>query len=434
MSTLVIFPNTLFHKKHIPKEVKKIIIWEHPHYFTKYRYNKKRLVLHRASLQYYYDKIKDSSYSTKYVEYGEKHRLPKEYIYFDPVDRIKLPPGGNKIDSPNFLLSTELIQEYRKKTKSFFFNGFYMWSKLKLNIIPSIKSQDSKNRKTVPKGLPIPQLPSLGTIDKTYINNAESYVERNFPNNYGSVEGLNFPVTHATATRWLSQFITKKLKKFGDYQDYTLKDENYMFHSCLSSSINMGLLNPSEIILELSKIKETIPLNSYEGLIRQYFWREYQRYCYVYLNEWHGENYFGSKGKLSKKWYDGTTGIDPVDDSIKEAFNTGYLHHIRRLMIVANYMNLSNINHEQGRKWFTEFALDSYDWVMYQNIDMGFFASGGKTSHKPYISSSNYVIKMSNYRKGPWSDTWDKLYKKFIQKNKQKLWKYRYHFPTLDND
>lgn len=434
MFTLLVLPNTLFKKKYIPKEVKKIIIWEHPHYFTKYRYNKKRLVLHRASLQYYYDKIKDSSYSTKYVEYNKKPILPKEYIYFDPVDSIKLPPGGNKIDSPNFLLSTELIQEYRKKTKSFFFNGFYMWSKLKLNIIPSIKSQDSKNRKTVPKGLPIPQLPSLGTIDKKYINNAESYVERNFPNNYGSVEGLIFPVTHATATRWLSQFITKKLKKFGDYQDYTLKDENYMFHSCLSSSINMGLLNPSDIILELSKIKETIPLNSYEGLIRQYFWREYQRYCYVYLNEWHGENYFGSKGKLSKKWYDGTTGIDPVDDSIKEAFNTGYLHHIRRLMIVANYMNLNGINHEQGRRWFTEFALDSYDWVMYQNIDMGFFASGGKTSRKPYISSSNYVIKMSNYRKGTWSDTWDKRYKKFIQKNKQKLWKYRYHFPTLDKD
>ena len=434
MSTLLILPNTLFNKKYIPKEVKEIVIWEHPHFFTEYKYNKKRLVLNRAALRHYYDKIKDS-YSTTYVEYGEKHRLPKEYIYFDPVDRIKLPPGGGKkIDSPNFLLSTELIQEYRKKTKSFFFNGFYMWSKLKLNIIPSIKSQDSKNRKTVPKGLPIPQLPSLGTIDKTYINNAESYVERNFPNNYGSSGGLNFPVTHATATRWLSQFITKKLKKFGDYQDYTLKDENYMFHSCLSSSINMGLLNPSDIILKLSKIKETIPLNSYEGLIRQYFWREYQRYCYVYLNEWHGENYFGSKGKLSKKWYDGTTGIDPVDDSIKEAFKTGYLHHIRRLMIVANYMNLSGVNHEQGRRWFTEFALDSYDWVMYQNIDMGFFASGGKTSRKPYISSSNYVIKMSNYRKGPWSDAWDKLYKKFIQKNKQKLWKYRYHFHTLNKD
>jgi deoxyribodipyrimidine photolyase-related protein len=435
MATLLVLPNTLFKKKYIPNDVVSVVMWEHPQYFTKYKYNKKRLILHRASMQYYYDLVKkDYDDNVTYIEYNKKPILPKEYIYFDPVDSIKLPRGGVKIDSPNFLLSSELIQEYRKKTEKFFFNGFYMWAKKKLNIIPNIKSQDSKNRKTVPSNLTIPPLSSISNDDKKYITEASKYVDKNFPKNYGNVKNFEFPITHKTAERWLKQFISTKLKLFGDYQDYTLQDENYMFHSCLSSSINIGLLNPSEIILELVKVKDKIPLNSYEGLIRQYFWREYQRYCYVYLKEWHGENYFGNVGKLSKKWYDGTTGIDPVDDSIKEAFKTGYLHHIRRLMIVANYMNLSNINHEQGRKWFTEFALDSYDWVMYQNIDMGFFASGGKTSRKPYISSSNYVIKMSNYSKGPWSDTWDKRYKKFIQKNKQKLWKYRYHFPTLDKD
>ena len=68
---------------------------------------------------------------------------------------------------------------------------------------------------------------------------------------------------------------------------------------------------------------------------------------------------------------------------------------------------------------------------MYQNLDMGFFASGGKTSRKPYVTSSNYIIKMSNYKKGDWSEVWDELYRKFIKKNKQKLWKHRYHFPAL---
>lgn len=435
MATLLVLPNTLFKKKYIPNDVVSVVIWEHPQYFTKYKYNKKRLILHRASMQYYYDLTKnDYADNVTYIEYNKKHTLPKNYIYFDPVDRIKLPPGGVKIDSPNFLLSSELIQEYRKKTEKFFFNGFYIWAKKKLNIIPNIKSQDSKNRKTVPSNLTIPPLSSISNDDKKYITEASKYVDKNFPKNYGNVKNFEFPITHKTAELWLKQFILTKLKLFGDYQDYTLQDENYMFHSCLSSSINIGLLNPSEIILELIKVKDKIPLNSYEGLIRQYFWREYQRYCYVYLKEWHGGNYFGNVGKLSKKWYDGTTGIDPVDDSIKEAFKTGYLHHIRRLMIVANYMNLSGVNHEQGRKWFTEFALDSYDWVMYQNIDMGFFASCGKTSRKPYITSSNYVIKMSNYGKGEWSEIWDKLYKTFIQKNKQKLWKYRYHFPTLGKD
>ena len=204
-----------------------------------------------------------------------------------------------------------------------------------------------------------------------------------------------------------------------------------MFHSCLSSSINIGLLNPLEIIKELKKIKHKIPINSYEGLIRQYFWREYQRYCYIFLDKWHNSNYFNNTKKLTKEWYNGTTGIDPIDDAIKDAFNIGYLHHIRRLMFVANFMNISGINHEEGRKWFTEFALDSYDWVMYQNIDMGFFSSGGKTMKRPYISSSNYIIKMSNYKKGNWSIKWDTLYKNFINTQKDKLYKYRYYFPQL---
>jgi deoxyribodipyrimidine photolyase-related protein len=423
---LLILPNTLFQVKHFPKDVKSVVIWEHPQYFTKYKYNKKRLVLHRASLKYY-ENMLDDSFEITYVKYDKTPKLTEPFWYFDPIDKIKLPKGGKKIQSPNFLLSDELLEEYSNKTDKFFFNGFYMWSKKKLNIIPKIKSQDKQNRKAIPSGTKISKLENLGKADEKFIREAETYVAKNFPNNYGTEKGLLFPVTHATAKRWLLNWIKKKFKSFGSYQDYTLKNENFLFHSCLSSSINIGLLNPGEII-PLLPLK---PLNSYEGLIRQYFWREYQRYCYVFLKRWHGSNYFGNSKRLSKKWYAGNTGIGPVDDSIKDAFETGYLHHIRRLMIVANYMNLCGITHEEGRKWFTEFALDSYDWVMYQNIDMGFFASGGKTSRKPYISSSNYIIKMSNYKKGDWSEKWDELYRAFIKKHKKKLWKYRYHFPSL---
>lgn len=431
MSTLLILPNTLFQKKYIPNNVSRIVIWEHPQYFTKYKYNKKRLVMHRASLKYYDSYAKKNKFEVKYVEFKNKPSLGKNYYYFDSIDRISLPKGGEKIETPNFLLSNELIQEYRKKTDNFFFNAFYMWSKKKLNIIPNVKSQDKKNRKKIPENIKIPPLAKLGSDDKKFIKEAEPYISKNFAKNYGSEKDLLFPVTHSTAKRWLMGFISKKFKKFGDYQDYTLQDEHNMFHTCLSSSINIGLLNPSEILNVIKKIKSRIPINSYEGLIRQYFWREYQRYCYTFLGKWHGDNYFGNSKKLTKSWYEGTTGIDPVDDSIKTAFETGYLHHIRRLMIVANYMNLSGIHHEQGRKWFTEFSLDSYDWVMYQNIDMGFFASGGKTMRRPYISSSNYVKNMSNYSTGDWSKKWDELYKKFLKKNKKKLWKYRYHFPSL---
>ena len=135
--------------------------------------------------------------------------------------------------------------------------------------------------------------------------------------------------------------------------------------------------------------KLNLKLFSFEGYVRQLFWREYQRYCYMYY-PWEGKNYFGHKGKLGKKWYTGDLGIAPVDDAIKMAFDNGYLHHIYRLMVVGNYMNLTGISPMEGFKWFMEFSCDSYEWVMYQNVlDMVFFVSGGLTMRKPYASSND---------------------------------------------
>jgi deoxyribodipyrimidine photolyase-related protein len=176
-------------------------------------------------------------------------------------------------------------------------------------------------------------------------------------------------------------------------------------------------------------------MNSYEGYIRQLFWREYQLYCYNYVDFDSAlkNPYFNYKNKINKSWYDGTTGNEVVDDTIKKGFDTGYLHHIERLMVMGNYMNLREIKPEDGFKWFIEFAIDSYDWVMYQNVyDMVFFVTT-KTMRKPYISSENYLLKMSDYKKGKWSEEWRDLYNKFLKKNKDKLWKYRYSFPTLKN-
>jgi deoxyribodipyrimidine photolyase-related protein len=134
--------------------------------------------------------------------------------------------------------------------------------------------------------------------------------------------------------------------------------------------------------------------------------------------------------KLGKEFYEGSLAIDPVDDAIKEAFDTGYLHHIKRLMVVGNCMNLAGISPREGFKWFMEFSCDSYEWVMHQNVyDMVFFVNGGTSNQsmrRPYICSSNYILKMSNYKKGNWCNKLDQLYKKFVIKHKKKLWKYRY--------
>ena len=375
-------------------------------------------------MKHHYDYLKKNGYKVKYIDFSKPFKITK-YELYDPVDKLKLPGKYELHETPNFLMTHELYEKYRKKTDKFFFNAFYMWSKKQLNILPTVKSQDKFNRKKLPKGIKIPELPKLKD-DQKYIKSAIKYVEKHFPNNYGNTDNFVYPITHSGAKKFLDSFIKLKLKDFGPYQDAISKENNTLFHSILSSSINIGLINPMDLAKKIEEIGK--PLNSVEGFIRQLFWREYQRYCYIYY-DFKGKNYFGNKKKLTKEWYDGSLGIDPVSDAIKRAFDTGYLHHIERLMVVGNYMNLCEIDPKEGFKWFMEFAIDSYEWVMHQNVyDMVFFVSGGATMRRPYASSSNYVLKMSNYKKGKWSEIWTEKYREFIKRNRAKLHKFRYYF------
>jgi deoxyribodipyrimidine photolyase-related protein len=432
---LLILPNQLFDIKYFPKNIKKVYIYEHPLYFTKYKFNKKKLVMHRASMKYYYDYLKKKNYNVSYVAFNEKLTIDN-YIIFDPIDNIKLPGTYETIESPNFIMTKEQYSKYRNKTDKFIFTNFYMWCKKEIDLYPSLKSKDMMNREKYKDGVDIPKLPK-GDSDTKYVKEAIKYVETHFKNNYGNTKNFIYPITHTSAKKWLTDFLNKRLKNFGPYQDFVVKNQSYMFHSILSSSINIGLLNPSEIIKQIKKYKSKVKINSFEGYLRQLFWREYQRYTFIYIfkdmiNKKLSQNYFGNRKKLNKKWYDGSLGIEPIDDLIVDGFNTAYMHHIGRLMFVGNYMNLYGLHPMEGFKWFMEFSIDSYEWVMCQNVlDMVFFITGGITMRRPYVSSSNYVLKMSNYKKGKWSEVWDELYNKFLIKNKKKLWKFRYHFPAL---
>jgi deoxyribodipyrimidine photolyase-related protein len=438
---LLILPHQLFDIKYL-KDYKDydIYLYEHPQYFTKYKFNKKKLILHRASMKYYYDLLKDNKFKVKYFEFNEKPTL-KEYIIFDPIDKIILKGKPTIIETPNFIMNKEEYAKYREKTDKFMFTNFYMWCKKEIDLYPKLKSKDKYNRQKY-KDTDIPDLPNNGgsKIQK-YIKSAINYVNKHFPNNYGNTDNFIYPIDHKTARKWIIDFFKKRLQNFGPYQDFVQEGENYMFHSVLSSSINIGLINPSEIIEILKTYKSKVNINSFEGYLRQLFWREYQRYTYIYINykkdvnsKKLNYNYFGNNKKLTKKWYTGELGIEPIDDMIKDGFDTGYLHHIGRLMFVGNFMNLSGIHPMEGFKWFMEFSTDSYDWVMCQNVlDMVFFCTGGITMRRPYSTSSNYVLKMSSYKKDEWSNIWDEYYNDFMKKNKKKLYKFRYYFPGLKN-
>lgn len=474
MNNLVfyILPNQLFDVKYIIDAINEYFVetntnqgnilfnvWEHPHYFTRYRFNKKKLVLHRASMQYYFKEVlpdvehslKDYKIELNYITYNTTYKLKydNKQLYnasFDTIDCIK--NFSSKMDiqfeSPNFLLTKNDYLEYRKgrsqKSGFSFTTGFYKFGKSKIKFLENINSLDHENRDKLDEHNTnnIPILNINDYIDNTelkYIKEAKTYVNANFSDNYGSIEDdFYFPISQKSANKLFTDFLKNRLTDFGKYQDAIIKDNFVLYHSLLSSSLNIGIINPIEIIDILRSKYKKYPLNSVEGYVRQLFWREFQRYCYIHAKTLLSKpTLFKFRKRLTKKWYDGDTGIEPIDNCINRAFNNAYLHHIERLMLMGNFMVLNEISPKQGFKWFMEFAIDSYDWVMYQNVyDMVFFNTGGMTSRKPYITSSNYILNMSNYSKNDeWVTKWDRLYDSFLKKHKKKLWKFRYHFPSL---
>jgi deoxyribodipyrimidine photolyase-related protein len=187
--------------------------------------------------------------------------------------------------------------------------------------------------------------------------------------------------------------------------------------------LNTGLLDIN-FILDKTIVfynKNDIPLNSCEGFFRQIIgWREFIRGIYtVKGSEERTKNFWGFKRKIPKSFYDASTGILPVDDSIRKILKTGYAHHIERLMILGNFMLLCEFDPDEVYRWFMEMFIDSYDWVMVPNVyGMSQFADGGLMSTKPYISGSSYILKMSNYKKGEWSGIWDSLFWNFIDNHR----------------
>jgi deoxyribodipyrimidine photolyase-related protein len=147
-------------------------------------------------------------------------------------------------------------------------------------------------------------------------------------------------------------------------------------------------------------------------------WREYVRIIYLKVGtKQRTENYWKFKDSIPTAYWTAETGIDPIDLAIKNVLNTGYSHHIERLMILGNFMLLSEYHPDYVYEWFMEMYIDAYDWVMVPNVyGMSQYADGGIITTKPYISSSNYVKKMSNYKAGPWCEIWDSLFWRFIGK------------------
>jgi len=447
----IIFPNQLFEKSFsISNECKTYLIEEFL-FFKQYNFHKQKIFFHRSSMKSYQDFLIKKGVEVIYVDsYNENSdvrnflsntEISKINIYH-PEDnwlekRIKETCQINKIEikiyeNPLFLTSRDsLFPFFNPEKKKLFQTSFYKNQRKKFNILINEYDKpsggkwtyDDMNRKKFPKNKKTPSI-DYSKIKSINFLDSYNYVENNFTKNFGEINSFQlYPTDFKSAKIWFNNFLKTRFDEFGIYEDAVLINESIINHSVISPLINSGLLEPKYIVetsLDYYK-KYDIPLNSMEGFIRQIIgWREFIRGVYYSKGtEERTKNYWNFKRKIPKSFYEGSTGIDPIDDTIKKVKKTAYGNHIERLMILGNFMILCEFDPDEVYKWFMEVFIDSYDWVMVPNVyGMSQFADGGLMSTKPYISSSNYIIKMSDYKKGSWSEIWDGLFWTFMDKQR----------------
>jgi len=449
----LIFPHQLFEKNPLFENRFDFYLVEEYLFFKQYPFHKQKIAFHRATMKFYEDFLTDKDRKVHYIdsttETSDIRKLiaslaqkgTTEIHYLDPADdwlekRITATCASEGIKNivhttPMYLNSKEDLQDFFKPDKKKFYQTkFYTNQRKKRNILiekdgkPSGSKWtfDTENRKKYPvkKIPPAIQFPDTDT----YYKEAKNYVTANFKSHYGTLtEHALYPNTFKKSKAWLQQFLEQRFLDFGAYEDAIVAEHSILNHSVLTPMLNVGLITPKEIVTHSLDYatKNDIPINSTEGFIRQIIgWREFIRGVYISKGSYERTRHFWKfHRKIPKTFYDGTTGILPIDITIKKVLKTAYCHHIERLMVLGNFMVLCEFDPDDVYQWFMELFIDAYDWVMVPNVyGMSQFADGGLMSTKPYISSSNYLMKMSNYKKGDWQETWDGLFWRFMHSHR----------------
>ena len=436
----LIYPHQLFAKSPAVQSGRKIFLLEEPFILSHNPIHYQKLVLHKLSMDAYEEYLKKKGYEiqrltieqypkTKDVfEYLKKQGVQELHVVDTTDYYLELAIAASKIkrvwyESPLFMLpKKESITRYKSSKKNM--ARFYKKIREDLSIMMDGKGKpkggewsfDADNQKKLPKNAILPKDIVFG--NNFDVPKMKKWLDTVQAEKYGDI-GCWLPCTHKDAEIFLHSFLENRFRDFGVYEDALSTKSVRIFHSTLSSLINIGLLEPKQVIDRAIQYADThaIPINSLEGFVRQIIgWREFMRAAYecdgVVMRT---TNFWKHTRSLPRGFWTGNTGIPPVDSAIKKALHYGYNHHIERLMVLGNFMLLSQVNPDHVYQWFMAMYVDAYDWVMVPNVyGMSQFADGGIFATKPYISGSNYIKKMSDYPGGDWEEKWTALYWNFI--------------------
>lgn len=468
----LVLPHQLF-EQHLDAAAGTVfVLLEHDLLFRQYRFHSHKLVLHRASMARFAGRLREHGYEvvelqsdasrSSHDQLAEfvRHHEPARVTWFDVVDDwlekdllAALADGGYRmrrddlLETPNFLTDRAQIDEWFSENNPRM-QEFYIWQRRRLDILLEDDrpvggkwSFDVDNRKKLPRGYtphPVgrfarhPVLQREGTFDldalaadaadddvPDEVTRAIAWVKAEFPDAPGDPHLFAWPTSANEAREHLQEFVRDRLTDFGPYEDAISATHPFINHGLLTGALNVGLLDPRDVVdAVLEGADGNTPLASLEGFVRQVIgWREYMRATYrTRGREMRTANRLDHQRTLGDGWWDASTGLAPVDMVVSRVLDTGYAHHIERLMVLGNAMALLRIHPDAVYEWFMELFIDAYDWVMVPNVyAMSQFAAGDEITTKPYVSGSNYLRKMSDLPAGEWMADWDGLYWTFIE-------------------
>jgi len=300
-------------------------------------------------------------------------------------------------------------------------------------------SYDAENRKPYRGEVPVPQRPSFPPDAIT--QEVMALIEERHPEHFGKLTGFDLPVTRVDAeAAW--QFALKELlPHFGPWEDAMSTVHPDLFHSLTSSSLNLTLLRPADMVAQTVEAFEAglIPLASAEGFVRQILgWREFMRHMheatdgYRTLQKDGAPSFLDAHRKLPPVYWGVPSGMRCMDTVVAQVIDKGWSHHITRLMVLSNLATLCGFSPRELTDWFWFAYIDAYDWVVEPNVlGMATFADGGLTATKPYVSGAAYINRMSDFcgkcalnpkkSTGPGSCPFTALYWSFLERHEEKL-------------
>jgi len=309
----------------------------------------------------------------------------------------------------HFLCSPEEFTEHARGRKQLRLEYFYRQMRRKADVLMDADQPaggkwnlDPENRESLPKSGPEDLPRPLAFPPDATTREVLDLVERRFGSHPGSLDHFDWPVTPADARQALDDFIQHRLPDFGRYQDAMCSDEPFLYHSLLSSAMNLKLLDPREAIeaAEAAYRAGGAPLNSVEGFIRQILgWREYVRGVYWrFMPEYLDRNALEADLPLPSFYWTGDIEMNCLRQAIGQTLQYGYAHHIQRLMVTGLFALLLGVDPREVHRWYLAVYVDAVEWAELPNtLGMSQFADGGVMASKPYSASGNYIQRMSNY-------------------------------------